>query len=86
MTRQEGLLLLRGGSEVSYDALDGVFAAFGFRSASPSFETEVYYHPQFKCGKYTARDDGFHVLTEEQKGVVLQMLNCVVQHEQVTSR
>lgn len=83
MTREEALALLqRRQEDISYDTLDEVFIVFGFTSDSPSFDTEVYYHPAFPCGRFTARDDGLHVLTDLQRGVVLGMLECVMLNEQ----
>ena len=86
MSREEAIKLLRGYSPVSYELLDEIFKAFGFLSDSPSFDTEVYYHKSFKCGLFTARDDGLHHLTEQQKGVVLGMIQCVILNEQYSSK
>lgn len=86
MTREEAVKLLRGYTPVSYSQLDEIFRAFGFTSESPSFETEVYYHKSFQCGIFTARDDGLHHLTEQQKGVVLGMLQCVALNEKYSSK
>jgi len=83
VTRAEALACLSG--ELGYETLDAVFRAFGFVSASPDFETEVYSHPRFKrCGAFTARDDGIHVLTPLQKDLVRAMLRCVEFHEAYT--
>lgn len=86
MTREEAIKLVRGYAPVSYEQLDEVFDCFGFHSDSPSFDTEVYYHKSYKCGLFTARDDGLHHLTEQQKGVVLGMLQCVMWNEQNSSK
>lgn len=77
MNREEALQLLRSDADISYLELDGIFTAFGFSSASPDFRTEVYYHPRYQCAKFTAVDDGLHVLTDEQRQIVTWMVNCV---------
>jgi hypothetical protein len=75
VTREEAWALLEGYADVSYDLVDEVFRAFGFRSRTPSWDTEVYFHPLYPdCGMFTARDDGFHVLTPEQRGRVKWMV------------
>jgi hypothetical protein len=86
VTRADALALLSGDGEVGYGDVDAIFIAFGFVSASPDFETEVYSHPKFKrCGAFTARDDGIHVLTPLQKGLVRAILRCVEFHEAFTA-
>jgi hypothetical protein len=71
-------------AEIDYEELDAIFRAFGFRSDSPNFETEVYYHPQWRheCGPYVARDDGLHVLSPEQRERVRAKIGCVLYCEQ----
>lgn len=81
MKREAALALLHGGGPVSFLLLDDLFRAFGFDSASPDFETEVYYHPKYRCGKFTARDDGLHLLTDTQKSVVLAMVLLAAEFE-----
>jgi hypothetical protein len=82
MTRAEAIERLQRAPEVSFDDLDEIFACFGFVSASPSFELEIYYHPQFRrCGAFPARDDGLHVLTPLQRTLALQIIHCVVSSE-----
>lgn len=81
MTRGEAWQRLTGAAELDYDALDQIFGAFGFLSDSPTFETQVYYHPSFRCGAFTARDDGLHTVTPGQRSFVRGMLRCVEFHE-----
>lgn len=62
--------------------MSDIFRAFGFETASPTWDTEVYFHPKWKqCGAFTARDDGHHVLTHLQRRLVRDMLECIVFHE-----
>jgi hypothetical protein len=78
VNRAEALALLRSGDELTFDALEDVFLAFGFTSESPDFETELYFHPKWrKCGAFTARDDGVHLVTPLQRRLVLAILRCV---------
>lgn len=80
MTRPEALALLKGLGELNVDGLDDIFTAFGFTSSTPSDDTEVYTHPLFPCGRYTARDDG-HLVTYTQRLIVSGMVHCVQVHE-----
>jgi len=77
VSRAEARARLDSSAELDYYALDEIFGAFGFVSDSPSFETQVYYHPSFRCGAFTARDDGLHVVTHGQRSLVREMLRCV---------
>lgn len=81
MTRDEALQVLGQPTDITFEDLDSVFRAFGFISATPDFETEIYYHPTVRCGRFTARDDGVHVLSDEQREMVSYMINQVVQAE-----
>lgn len=83
MTRAEALAAVQGDGEVNFELIDMVFHAFGLEATSVWHDTEVYVHPRFpKCGRFVARDDGLHVLTETQRRVVLSMLHCITIHEQ----
>lgn len=77
MTRAEALKLLAGYGEVNYDLVDDIFAAFGFETKMADFASLVYYHPKCRCGIFNAPDDDIHILTEAQKGLILNMLRCV---------
>ena len=78
MNRAEAGRAIAAPEPLGYDKLDEVFAAFGFVSDSPTWDTEVYYHPRWKqCGGFTARDDGHHVLSPLQRDRVMDMLRCV---------
>jgi hypothetical protein len=86
MTRQEARECIRRPGGIDLDTVDEVFAAFGFVSSSPTFETEVYYHPRYRrCGAFTARDDGIHILTDQQRFLVARMISCVLMHEEQES-
>lgn len=83
MTREEAMERLNSPDPLGYDELDSIFEAFGFESSTPSWETEVYSHPQWPhCGAFTARDDGVHVLTPLQRGLARSMIECVLFCEQ----
>jgi hypothetical protein len=79
VTRDEALARLASPDQLGYEVLDLIFLAFGIVSDSPTWETEVYYHPRWhhQCGAFTARDDGIHVLTPLQRKRVRAMLECV---------
>lgn len=82
MTRSEALAYLNSPADLTWEGVDGIFRAFGFVSASPDFETELYFHPAWKrCGAFPARDDGLHLVTLLQRERIRGILNCVVFHE-----
>jgi hypothetical protein len=78
MNRDEAVRTLQTEDVLDYLTLDGIFQAFGFVSTSPSWDTDVYYHPRYPtCGGFTARDDGLHGLTPRQRALVAAMISCV---------
>ena len=82
MTRTEAYSHLDGRAEVDYVLVGDIFSAFGFHSATPSFEIEVYYHPRFRrCGKFTARDEGHRTLSPCERDLIRRMVSCVELHE-----
>ncbi|MEA3244792.1 MAG: hypothetical protein U9Q74_01420 [Gemmatimonadota bacterium] len=83
LTRPQALAKLGSPADLSFDDVDDVFRAFGFDSASPTFEIQVYYHPKHRCGAFTARDDGLHLVTPMQREVVRGMIECVLLHERL---
>lgn len=75
MTCEEALAVLDSPSDINYEMLDAIFDACGFHSLSPTWDTQVYYHPKYRdCGRFTARDDGLHVLTPGQREYVKWMI------------
>ena len=85
MNRAEAWRRVDGSEDLDFETLDEIFRAFGFLVESPNFETEVYYHPAFRCGAYTARDDGLHLVTPGQRSLVRRMLRCVEAFEKARS-
>jgi hypothetical protein len=77
VTADEALKRLTDPADITFEELDSLFRAFGFLSHSPTFETEVYYHPRFRCGMFTARDDGLHLLSPQQRTMVVSMVQYV---------
>lgn len=82
MTKSESLRALKGLGDLDFTALDDAMRAFGFKTHSPGFETEVYYHPVYKeCGLLTARECTGTIVTPRQREVALAMVQCVQFHE-----
>lgn len=83
MTRSEALALLTDEEgELDFDEVDEMMRAYGFFSATPTHDIEVYYHPTWRhCGRFTARDDGLHLVSPMQRGIIRAMIGCVTWHE-----
>lgn len=79
LSEEEALALLDAGKPITYDDLDDIFRAFEF---VPEFEVPNitwYRHRRYgRCGEFRAQPRyDFSVLSEEQKGIVRSMLECV---------
>lgn len=87
MTPEEAIRVLEGAGDVGYEALDAIFRAFGFSSRTPSFEVELYYHPEYtSCGMFRAVDDRHHVLTPQQRTIARGIIRCVQYHQWARGR
>lgn len=71
------MALLNGAADITFEQVDLVFHAFGFRSEAIDWQTDAYSHPRHQCGIFIARDDGLHVLSPTQRGIVRGMIQVL---------
>jgi len=84
VTRGAARTLLRGDQELSSDDLADVFGAFGFRSEFEAPNAEIYYHEDFiDCGSYKDKEYIGRVLSDGQRRLVRQMVECVAYNERL---
>ena len=79
LTEEQALAKLRDPSPISFEDLDDIFRAFGFDWQFDAPNTTWYSHPKYKCGHFPANPQhDFSVISEEQRGIVLQMLRVLI--------
>jgi hypothetical protein len=75
LTEPQALAKCRASAPISFDDLDDIFKAFGFRGELAFPDTIWYSHPKYPCGRFPANPQHeFSVLSDTQRVIVLRMV------------